>query len=137
MTGAVRDRLLEAHRSTLERALSCADTVAAGWEAEATTDRGAVVGPYRAALRRAGLLEPLVDALADAVEAAGYDLAAAPVPDVPYLAVTGEGVVLRGPVADGGSGPDRIVVTLRAFEVDPYRRGPPLPAALVVEARER
>lgn len=132
MTDAVRDRLLEAHRPTLERALDCADAVVAGWEGETTRDREAVVGPYRATLGRAGLLESLVAALADAVDAGGHELAASPVPDVPYLAVTGEGVVLRGPVADG-----RIVVTLRAFEVAPYRCGPGLPEALVVEQRRR
>lgn len=132
MADAVRDRLLDAHRPTLERALSCADAVAAGWDGMSTTDREAVVGPYRALLDRAGLLEALVSALVDAVESAGYELAARPVPDVPYLAVTGEGVVLRGSTGDG-----RVVVTLRAFEVDPYRRGPELPDALVVETKGR
>lgn len=132
MTEAVRDRLLDAHREPLERALSCADAVAAGWDGETTTDRTAVVGPYRALLERAGLLEALVAALVDAVGFAGHDLAARPVADVPYLAVTGRGVVLRGPIDDG-----RIVATLRAFEVDPYRLGPGLPAALVVDAKGR
>ena len=132
MTDAIRDRLLEAHRPTLERALACADAVAAGWDGETTADREAVVGPYRALLERAGLLEALVSALVDAVAFAGLELAARPVPDVPYLAVTGQGVVLRGSTGDG-----RIVVTLRAFEVDPYRRGPELPDALVVEAKGR
>ena len=132
MSEAVRDRLLAAHRPTLERALSCADAVAEGWEGETTTDRDAVVGPYRALLERAGLLEALVTALVDAVAFAGYELAARPVADVPYLAVTGQGVVLRGSTGDG-----RVVVTLRAFAVDPYRRGPGLPEALVVEAKGR
>lgn len=126
----VRTRLLEGHRPLLEDVLSRADAVAAGWDGETTTDRSAVVGPYRATLERAGLLEPLVAALSEAVTAAGGELAARPVPDVPYLAITGRGVVLRGPIADG-----RIVVTIEAFEVDPYRRGGPLPAALVVEER--
>jgi len=132
MRAAVRDRLLDRHRGTLENALSCADAVAAGWDGETTDDRTAVVAPYRATLDRAGLLAPLVSALADAVAAAGGDLAARPVPDVPYLAVTGRGVVLRGPMADG-----RVVVTLSAFEVDPYRRGGSLPEALIVEVRGR
>lgn len=127
---AVRDRLLEAHRPTFERALSCADAVAAGWDGETTTDRAAVVDPYRATLRRAELLDPLVAALTDAVALAGAELAARPVPDVPYLAVTSRGVVLRGPTTEG-----RVVVTLRAFEVDPHRRGPGLPAALTVEEK--
>jgi hypothetical protein len=128
---AVRDRLLDAHRPVLERALSCADAVAAGWDGETTTDRSAVVEPYRATLSRAGLLDPLVAALADAVGAAGGDLAARPVPDVPYLAITSRGVVLRAPVESG-----RLVVTLAAFEIDPYRRGPDLPEALSVEYRD-
>jgi hypothetical protein len=132
VTDAVRDRLLAAHGSTFRRALACADAVAATWEGETTADREVVVGPYRAALREAGLLDPLMSALEDAVAFAGRELAARPVPDVPYLAVTGGGVVLRGPTEQG-----RVVVTLRAFEVDPYRRGPPLPAALVVKERSR
>lgn len=132
MTEAVRDRLLYAHRSTFERALSCADAVAAEWDGETTSDRDGVVGPYRAVLERADMLDPLVAALADAVAFSGHELAARPVPDVPYLAVTSQGVVLRGSTDEG-----RIVVTLRAFEVDPYRRGPELPAALVVEERRR
>jgi hypothetical protein len=130
MREAVRDRLLDAHRPVLERALSCADAVAAGWGGETTTDRDAVVDPYRTTLARADLLEPLVGALADAVAAAGGDLAARPVPDVPYLAITSRGVVLRAPVDSG-----RLVVTLAAFEIDPYRRGPALPDALTVEHR--
>ncbi|MFO7925077.1 MAG: hypothetical protein ACQET5_05295 [Halobacteriota archaeon] len=130
MREAVRDRLLDAHRPVLEHALSCADAVAAGWNEETTTDRTAVVEPYRATLSRAGLLNPLVAALADAVGAVGGELAARPVPDVPYLAITSRGVVLRAPIETG-----RIVVTLAAFEIDPYRRGPPLPEALSVEHR--
>lgn len=130
MPDAVRDRLLAAHRPALERALACADAVAAGWDGPATTDREAVVGPYRAVLRRAGALEPLVAALEDAVAHAGFELAATPVPAPPYLAVTAEGVVLRAPLPSG-----RIVVRLVAFRRDPYRRGPPLPGALSVERR--
>lgn len=132
MRATVRDRLLDRHRGTLEDALSCADAVAAGWDGPTTEDRTEVVGPYRATLERAGLLAPLVAALSDAVAAAGGDLAARPVPDVPYLAITGRGVVLRGPMEAG-----RVVVTLGAFEVDPYRRGGSLPGALTVEVRGR
>ena len=126
---AVRVRLLESHCEPFERALSCADAVAAGWDGDATTDRGAVVPPYRAALREAGLREPLVGALAAALAATDHDLAADPVAAPPYLVVTGQGVVLRGPLSAAG----RLVATLRAFTVAPYRRGPDLPAALEVE----
>ena len=72
MRAAVRDRLLDRHRGTLEDALSCADAVAAGWDGPTTEDRTEVVGPYRATLERAGLLAPLVAALSDAVAAAGH-----------------------------------------------------------------
>ena len=126
---AVRGRLLDAHRPGLKRALACADAVAAGWDGDATADP--VAADYRTALEAADALEPLAAALADAVAHAGGDLAAAPVADVPYLAVAGRGVVLRGPLADGG----RVVATLAAFKIDPYRRGPDLPKALVVERR--
>ena len=128
---AVRRRLLSAHRPALERALACADAVAARWDGDSTTD--SVADEYRAALEAAGALDPLVAALADAVDHAGGELAARPVADAPYLAVADRGVVLRGPLADGG----RVVATLRAFEVDPYRRGPDLPTALVVETLDR
>ncbi len=128
---AVRAELLEAHRPALERALSCADAVAAGWDGDATSDRTAVVDPYRNALRRAGALEPLVGALVDALDHAGHQPAATPVADLPYVAITGRGVVLRAPLAAGG----RVVATLRAFDVDPYRRGPDLPDALAVDRR--
>ena len=128
---AVRRRLLSAHRPALERALACADAVAARWDGDRATD--SVADEYRAALEAAGALEPLVAALADAVARAGGELAARPVADAPYLAVAGQGVVLRGPLAGGG----RVVATLAAFEVDPYRRGAGLPAALRVETRGR
>ena len=128
---AVRRRLLSAHRPALERALVRADAVAARWDGDSTTD--SVADEYRAALEAASALDPLVAALADAVDHAGGELAARPVADAPYLAVAGRGVVLRGPLADGG----RVVATLRAFEVDPYRRGADLPAALVVETLGR
>ena len=128
---AVRRRLLSAHRPALERALARADAVAARWDGDSTTD--SVADEYRAALEAAGALDPLVAALADAVDHAGGELAARPVADAPYLAVAGRGVVLRGPLADGG----RVVATLRAFEVDPYRRGADLPTALVVETLGR
>jgi len=129
---AVRSELLERHRSAFERPLACADAVAAEWDGAATTDRTAVVDAYRAALQEADAREPLVAALVAAIDATDHQLAATPVPDLPYLAITGRGVVLRGPLSAGG----RVVATLRAFEVDPYRRGPDLPEALAVERRD-
>lgn len=130
MSEAVRSRLLDEHRGVLQRALACADAVAAGWDGESTENRDAVAGPYETVLRKAGLLESLLGALVEAMEFADEQLAAQPVADVPYVAVTAEGVILRGPIPDG-----RIVVTLQTFEREPYRRGPGLPDALSVERR--
>jgi hypothetical protein len=127
---AVRERLLDEHRPTLQRALACADAVAAGWDGNVTDERDAVADPYETVLRKAGLLEALLGALVEAMDFAGERLAAQPVADVPYVAVTTEGVILRGPTPDG-----RVVTTLQAFERDPYRRGPDLPEALSVERR--
>ena len=137
VTSAVASHLRSAHRSTLERALACADAVAAGWDDDATNNRQEVVDPYEMLLRRSGLDGALIEALVDAVSEAGLELAARPVPDVPYLAVTTRGVVVRGPTVEG-----RLVVTLQAFEVDQasepgYRRGPDLPEALEVEWRTK
>lgn len=130
MSEAVRVRLLDEHRPVLQRALDCADAVAAGWDGNSTEDRAAVADPYKMTLQEAGLLESLLGALIEAMEFAGERLAAQPVADVPYVAVTAEGVILRGPTPEG-----RIVVTLQAFRRDPYRRGPDLPGALSVERR--
>ncbi len=137
VTSAVDAHLRSAHRPILEQALACADAVAVGWDGDATNDRREVVDPYETLLRRSGLDGSLVEALADAVSAAGLELAARPVPEVPYLAVTARGVVVRGPTVEG-----RVVVTLDAFEVDHgadtvYRRGPDLPEALEVEWRTK
>ena len=111
---AVRRRLLSAHRPALERALACADAVAARWDGDSTTD--SVADEYRAALEAAGVLDPLVAALADAVDHAGGELAARPVADAPYLAVAGRGWCCgdRWPTAAGSSlrcGPSRSTPT--------------------------
>lgn len=126
----VNARLLDAHRPALERVFDCADSVAESWDGETTTDRDAVVVPFRATLRASNALEPLAEALEDSVTAAGYPLAARPVPAPPYVVVTSRGVVLRATVPDG-----RLVATLSAFEVAPYRREGALPEALTVEHR--
>lgn len=127
---AVRDRLLTAHTPVFEAALACADHVVTAWDGPTTVDRGAVAAPYERRLRATGVLELLLGSFVDAVATAGESPAAAPVPSAPYAVVTAEGVVLRLSVDDG-----RFVGRLRAFDRDPYRRGPPLPEALSVERR--
>ena len=128
MPNAVRERLLSEHRPTLERVFVCADLVAARWDGDSVTDRAAVVTPFRRTLRAADALGPLAVALADSVTAAGYPLAAQPVPAPPYVVVTSRGVLLRATLPGG-----RVVATLEAFEVSPYRRDGSLPEALTVE----
>lgn len=137
---AARERLLAAHVETLEAVLAAADAVATGepdgaghatgegsdpepgpvaasWfrlddDRLATADRDALVPVFRAVLEDRGLLAELPDLLAAAVDAAGYQLQAAPVPAPPYVALTSTGPVLRATVADG-----RLVVNVDCFEV--------------------
>ncbi|WP_267639634.1 hypothetical protein [Haloarchaeobius amylolyticus] len=108
---AVRESLLDTHGDLLAAVGDCADEVAAAWDGPAT-DRRQVVEPLTALLRQQGILERLPGVLASAVEAAGYDLRANPVPAPPYVVVTGTGPVLRATVADG-----RLVVRFECFEL--------------------
>lgn len=136
---AARNRILDAHGDVVRGVVAVADAVAAAWDDPAasgdgsaaagddfvadpdfpaTADRAAVVEPLRAELRARGLLDRMPAVLADAADAAGYDLPAEPVAAPPYVVVTGRGPVLRGTVADG-----RLVVVLTVFRVerDPVR----------------
>lgn len=136
---AARKHLLAAHAETLEAVLDAADAVAtgdpegtgqatgaatddagsgaAGWlrlddGRLATADRDALVPVFRAVLDDQGLIAKLPELLATAVDAAGYDLPATPVPAPPYVAITSTGPVLRATVAEG-----RLVVRIDCFEV--------------------
>lgn len=114
---AAHERLLAGETDTIDDVLAAADAVAAGWQRldddrHATSDREAVVPELRAELAERGLLGELTRVLATAVDGAGYDLAADPVPAPPYVAVTSTGPVLRATVADG-----RLVVNIDCFEV--------------------
>lgn len=133
----VRAHLREEHADVLAGVEWCADAVVAGWDDQpaapddrpatapeghpatapddrpATTDRDAVVGPLRAALQRAGLLDRFPVVLTDSVRAAGFSLPASPVPAPPYVVVTSRGPVLRATVDAG-----RLVVTFEVFTVE-------------------
>lgn len=132
-----RRRILAEYGDTVRAVVDAADAVATTWERETTGDRTAVAGPLERLLRERGLADRLVALLAEAVDATGRDVAADPVPAPPYLAITGRGPVLRGPVADG-----RLVVTLAVFAVERdggarYRRvGSDPGAVLEVEFRQ-
>ncbi|WP_255151390.1 hypothetical protein [Halorarius halobius] len=125
----VRTHLLDERRGWVQRTLDCADAVAADW-ADGVRDRERVVGPFRAALDRAGVLETAPAVLAECVAADGRELAARPVAKPPYVVVTGEGLLLRATL-DGG----RLLVRVRAFAVDRdpvrYRRAAATPAEAV------
>lgn len=123
-TGTVTERLRTAHRDVLAGVVAAAGAVVDGWDGETTSDRTAVVGPLRAALADADLLERFTDVLADCLRAIDREPPARIVPEPPYVAITSVGPVLRATLPDG-----RLVATLRAFVVDReagvrYRRGP-------------
>ncbi|WP_416841244.1 hypothetical protein [Haloferax sp. DFSO52] len=122
-TSAVIDEAERVLREDHERLLTvvgqCADAVAAEWDGDSVTDRDRVVPPFAHALDGSGALSSLPRALADAVTATGWPMAAPPVAAPPYVVVTAEGVVLRATIGD-----QRLVILLRTFEVvadDPTR----------------
>ncbi len=136
-TAVVREYLLDTHEDLLETILACAASVAESWDGEATTERQAVVNPFEHALERAGIMDRLPTMLVGAARALGEELPAEPVPAPPYLTVTSVGPVLRATFDSG-----RLVVTIRAFDIerDPtrYVRGPANPvSALAVEFKTR
>jgi len=141
-TAAVRGYLLDEHADLVGTVLDCADAVAAGWDGAATTDREQVVPPLRAALERAGILDRLPAVLDGCVAAVGGELSTRPVAAPPYVVVTSRGPMLRATLVDGRpveadrSPGNRLVVTVRAFEVERapgarYVRGPTDPREAV------
>ena len=125
-----RRYVLESHAETVETVLRCADAVAERWDGDSTTDPTSVADPLRAQLDAAGAWERLPDVLAGATREAGFSLSAPPVADPPYVTATSRGPMLRATVSAG-----RLVVLLRAFEVERgptrYVRGPTDPADAV------
>lgn len=122
-TASVREYVLDTHDEHLDAVLGCADEVAASWDGDATTDRTAVVEPFEYALEAAGIVERLPAVLVGAVDALGDALEAEPVAAPPYVVITSRGPVLRATLDPG-----RLVIAVRAFEIerDPtrYVRGP-------------
>ena len=119
---AARRRIQHEWRPLVAGINDCANQAAEPWDTSRTTNPDRVVVPLRAALESADLLEQLPLLLADAVDAAGCELQAQPVPAPPYVTVTSRGPVLRTTIDPG-----RLVIRLDTFEVvrDPvpaYRR---------------
>ncbi|MFB6146491.1 MAG: hypothetical protein ABEJ08_02270 [Halobacteriaceae archaeon] len=128
---AARRAFVDQHADLRDGVVAAADDVVEAWAGDAVRDRERVVGPLRAAMTERGLLDRCPAALRDVVAATGYDLPADPVPEPPYVAVTGCGPMLRATLPPG-----RLVVTLRVFAVerDPVRyrrrRGDPVTVRL-------
>jgi hypothetical protein len=136
-TSVVREYALHSHGELLETVLDCADGVAESWDCDATADRERVVEPFERALHRRDVIDRLPAVLAGAVAALDEELRAEPVAAPPYLSVTSVGPVLRATLSSA-----RLVVTVRAFEIehDPtrYVRGPATPTeALRVAFKSR
>ncbi|WP_435332808.1 hypothetical protein [Haloarchaeobius sp. TZWWS8] len=111
-TVAARKHLQRTHADLFDAVWDCADAVAESWDDE-PSQREAVVVPFTALLRKRDLLTRLPAVLADAVDAAGYELAAEPVAAPPYVVVTSTGPVCRATVSEG-----RLVVSLNCFDID-------------------
>ena len=134
---AVREHVLDGHATLLAETFDCADAVANSWDGTTTSKRGAVVGPFAAALDRARITDRLPAVLVDAVGVLGEELPSEPVAAPPYVAITSVGPVLRATLDT-----ERLVITIRTFEVerDPtrYARRAGGPAdALRVELKSR
>lgn len=108
----VRRRIQTEHGQVVSAIDDCANCVASPWDTSRTTNREAVIDPFRTALAERDLLEQLARVLADVVDAAGYDLPETPVPAPPYVVVTSRGPLLRATI-----GPGRLVIRFDAFEV--------------------
>jgi hypothetical protein len=116
---AAKRRVLSDHRDSVEAVIEAADAVVDDWNATFVVDRTDVVEPLEAELRARGTDADLLTVLTESVESAGYELQGSPVPNPPYLAVTGRGPVLRGTVEDG-----RLVVEFRVFGIERTDEGP-------------
>ncbi|WP_408958803.1 hypothetical protein [Natrinema sp. 74] len=119
---AARRRIQTEHASVVDGIDACADAIADPWDTARTTDNRAVADGFQRTLEETGVLAALPGVLADAVDAAGYELRAAPVPAPPYVVITSQGPVLRATIDPG-----RLVIRFNAFEVvrDPDPEQPP------------
>ncbi len=109
---ASRRRIQRDHEPIIDGIDYCADAVAESWDGTQTTERNRVVDPLRSALESAGILESLPIVLADAVESAGYELEATPVPSAPYVVLTS-----RGPICRATIEPGRVLIRFDVFDV--------------------
>ncbi|WP_255166979.1 hypothetical protein [Natrononativus amylolyticus] len=115
---AARRHIQSDHVAVLDGIDYCADRVAEPWTDGRVSDRSRVVDSLESWLESTGLLAKLPLVLTDAVEAAGYELAAPPVAAPPYVAITSRGPILRATIDPG-----RLVVRFEAFDVVREPRG--------------
>ncbi|WP_276302177.1 hypothetical protein [Halorussus lipolyticus] len=105
--------VLESHAETLETVLECADSVASGWDGDATADSARVADSLRAELEAEEVWAQLPHVLVGAVRATGHSLSATPVAAPPYVVATSRGPMLRATL-DGG----RLVLSMQVFDVE-------------------
>lgn len=109
----VRRRIHDDYAGVVAEIDRCADAVADAREAVEPNDREPPRDGLRAALEATGVLATLPEVLAAAVDAAGEELRARPVPAPPYVVVTSRGPMLRATIDSG-----RLVIRFDVFEVD-------------------
>ena len=108
----VRRRIHDEYADVVVEIDRCADAVA---DARASTETNEVESPrdgLQAALEATGVIGTLPAVLVTAVDAAGFELRAQPVPAPPYVVVTSRGPMLRATIDPG-----RLVVRFDVFEV--------------------
>lgn len=118
----IRQYVRSEHGDVLRTIDACADAVGTDPGETVGPDRDAIVEPFRAALKAAGILSRLPALLADVVDEIGHELPAPPSPAPPYVVVTSTGVLLRVTLPPG-----RLVIAIEPFDVtrdatSPYRR---------------
>ncbi len=108
----VRRRIHDDYADVVAEIGRCADAVADARAEAETNERGSPRDELQAALEATGVLGTLPEVLAAAVDAAGEELRARPVPAPPYVVVTSRGPMLRATIDSG-----RLVIRFDVFEV--------------------
>jgi hypothetical protein len=111
-SAAAREYVREERADVVAAVATCADAVADSWDRDWTDDASDVADRLEACLSENGVLGVLPGVLADAADAAGGELQAAPVAAPPYVVVTSRGPMLRATLDAG-----RLVVRFDVFRV--------------------
>lgn len=109
-TELIADCIRQRHQQLLSDVRASADDVVEATDGEVLSGREAVIEPLRSALETREAWQRLPTVLETATTAADITLPADPVAAPPYLALTGEGPVLRGVIDPG-----RMVIRMKLF----------------------